>query len=663
MRRLTVSPWAAVPRLNYRLGLLASGLVVLAACDSAGSNKGTAEVTQDVQQDAPNVGDGTSGGDTTEGTPDATVQPNDSLQPVDTTPTEDTSHPGDSVQPTDTVQPGDTVLPNDSTTNDTSGDTTVSTSKVGAACSGDADCGPDGVCLELPAGYCSTSECDTAGCPAGASCWGLGDSGSFCLKDCAGSADCRGSDGYVCDGDNTCWTEGTTSGTSPVGGACEVDADCKDAGAFCYPAELDGERTGFFQGYCLIGDCTANSCPTGSTCAEVFANGGTACVDSCGTANNGCNQGYGCFDPGICFPSCADSGCPTNFACDAASDSCLPACTANSCGAGTVCRPDGTCGEPPCTANSCGAGYLCAQTGECVPDLDGGPGPGPGPVCNNLPPRDCTSGAASCGEVIAFEPDEGPGFWDYPINGETTADEYRSYARRDLVMLIKWAAAVVDCKAAAWAGGNGEPIGLGDMSESNGSIPGTREGQPGHPAGTHEDGYDMDIGYFQTAGVPDNKLRPICPHTQGGQEAYHCTGAPTTLDVWRDALFLGLLFQSPRTRVIGVDGQVGPLVEEAMDVLCGQGWLEGTPCTQSRALAYETTDQGLGWFLFHLHHQHISLKGVAPAAPSLPGAKECLVPSCAAQANGSNGAKRFGDGLVRDFARPLSQLRRTRLPY
>lgn len=642
-------------RLTNRLRLLGMSVALFAtplvACDSAGSTNGTTEVTPDVQQDVTSVSDATGATDTA--APDGTSP--DTNVPVDTTLPNDTGVPVDTTPPSDTT-PADTT-PADTTPTDT----TTTTSKVGAACTGDGDCGEGGVCLELPAGYCSIGECDTAGCPDGASCWGFGDAGSFCLKDCAATTECRGTDGYVCDADNTCWTQGTApTGTSPVGGACEADADCKDAGAFCYPAAIDGEATGFFQGYCLIADCTANSCPSGSTCAEIFANGGTACVDSCGTAGNGCNEGYACFDPGICFPGCADSGCPTNFACDAAADMCVPSCSADSCGGGLVCRPDGTCGEPPCTANSCGAGYLCAQSGECVPDLAGGPGPGPGPVCNNLPARDCTSGAASCGEIIAFEPDEGPGYWDYPINGETTADEYRSYARRDMVMLIKWATAVVDCKAAAWAGGNDEPLGLGDMSESNGNIPGTRENDPGHPAGTHEDGYDMDIGYYQTAAAPDNKLRPICPHTEGGQEAYHCTGAPTTLDVWRNALFLGLLFQSPRTRVIGVDGKVGPLVEEAMDVLCGQGWLEGTPCTQEVALAYETTDQGMGWFYFHHHHLHISLKGVAPAAPSLPGASECLVPGCPVS---TEVPARFGDGRVRELARPLSQLPRTRLPY
>lgn len=631
-------------------------VLLLAACETSGTT-GSADATGDTAF----VTDGTTATDGTVST--ATSTPPDATVPPDTGSPSDTGSQADSTPPLDTTPPGDTGPGDTNTSNDSGGNDTVTPSgTVGAACSDDAECGANGLCItSLPAGYCSI-QCNAAECPGGSSCWNFGDDvGAFCLKDCQSSGECRQGDGYICDGDNTCWPDegSTNTGDSPVGGACQTDSDCGDAGAFCYPAEFDGEWTGFFEGYCMIPDCSANSCPGGSVCVEVFADGGTACLDSCDGGADGCNQGYGCFEPGLCFPSCASSGCPTNYACDAAEDVCVPSCTADSCPAGTVCRNDGTCGDPPCTPGSCGAGYVCAQSGNCVPDLSGGPGVGPGPTCNNLPPRDCTDGAAACGALVAFEPDEGPGYWDYPINGETTTDEYRSYARVDLMMLIKWATAQVDCKAAGWAGGNGEPLGLGDMSEANGAIPGTREGQPGHPPGTHEDGYDMDIAYYQTAAAPDNRLRAVCPHTSGGSDAYHCTGEPDTLDLWRSALFLGYLLQSPRTRVIGVDGKVGPLVEQAMDVLCGDGWLSGTPCTSNRALAYEVTDNGYGWYRFHHHHLHISLSHLASGAASLPGVTQCLVPSCDTPEGHEGGI--WGDGVVRRIERPLSELPRTRL--
>ena len=126
-----------------------------------------------------------------------------------------------------------------------------------------------------------------------------------------------------------------------------------------------------------------------------------------------------------------------------------------------------------------------------------------------------------------------------------------------------------------------------------------------NPAGTHLDGHDMDIAYYQI-GTSDNRLRPVCEHTSGGSDAYHCTGAPTLLDTWRTALFLGHFHASPQLRVIGVDGRVGPLVDSAITQLCADGWISGTACTSHR-ITWEETDSGRGWFRFHHHHMHISV--------------------------------------------------------
>jgi hypothetical protein len=256
-----------------------------------------------------------------------------------------------------------------------------------------------------------------------------------------------------------------------------------------------------------------------------------------------------------------------------------------------------------------------------VPDVGAGPGAGPGPACTSLPARDCTT--TDCGTLGYFNPRTTTAYDDYPINGETTTNQYRSYARKDLRMLIAYAASFVSCKSAAWTVGNGGPAGLGDMSEANGAIPGTSIGSPGHPAGTHENGYDMDIGYYQV-GTPDNKLRPICTHTSNGQDVYHCTADPVYLDVWRHALYLGALFSSSRTRVIGVDGKAGPKLLSALQQLCNSGWLSGTSCGNV-ALAYETTNTGQGWYQFHHHHSHISLKQqtLADMAKGCESAFEC----------------------------------------
>jgi hypothetical protein len=194
------------------------------------------------------------------------------------------------------------------------------------------------------------------------------------------------------------------------------------------------------------------------------------------------------------------------------------------------------------------------------------------------------------------------------------------------MMLIKWATAYVDCKAAGWGGGNGHPLGLGDMSEGNGAIPGTATGNPGHPPNTHEDGYDMDIAYYQNAGN-DNFLKPICDHVQGGQDAYHCVSEPYLLDLWRTALFLGALLSSERTRVIGVDGKVGALGSQAISVLEGQGWLPSKDAQAQGTLAYEVTNEGLGWYNFHHHHLHISLWGLSSGKPGV-GNSGALTHNC-----------------------------------
>jgi len=224
------------------------------------------------------------------------------------------------------------------------------------------------------------------------------------------------------------------------------------------------------------------------------------------------------------------------------------------------------------------------------------------PACDDFPPMLCEGTGEYCGELLPFEPTEGPGYENYPINGETSENQYRSYVRRDLMMLIKYAAAKVACEAADWTFGNGGPIGLGDMSEADGAIPGTSIGNPAHPAGSHIDGLDIDVAYFQTDTV-DNKLRAICT-----VEDYHCAEPPHLLDADRTALFLGYLTEHPQLRVIGVDGQAGLAIDSAVVGLCADGTLSESECDAlSQVLVYEVVDQGTGWFRFHYHRVHISI--------------------------------------------------------
>ncbi|MED5465436.1 MAG: hypothetical protein VX699_12360, partial [Myxococcota bacterium] len=349
---------------------------------------------------------------------------------------------------------------------------------------------------------------------------------------------------------------------------------------------------GFPGGYCTVVDCEETPCPEEVGCFEVASEEPPLCLVSC-ASDADCRTGYECQAPGVCFPT-----------------------------------GDGGTGVERCTETSCAEGMFCGRLGECLessPDLPRGPVPDcaqAGPDWNSC----ALEGQSNrCDELIFMEPRLGDGYWDYPINGETTSNQYRSWLRRDLALLVQYAAGKTNCLSQGWSFGNRAPLGLGDMSEADGSIPGTSDNDPGHPEGSHTNGFDIDVAYFQT-GTPDNELRSVCAHTRCDgpvdsetgdcygpiTDEYHCVEPPDMLDVWRTALYLGLLHESPSLRVIGVDGKVGPLVEAAFEQLCGAGWLTGVVCEGNSRLAYEVEDTGMGWFYFHHHHFHISLEEPDP---------------------------------------------------
>ena len=61
--------------------------------------------------------------------------------------------------------------------------------------------------------------------------------------------------------------------------------------------------------------------------------------------------------------------------------------------------------------------------------------------------------------------------------------------------------------------------------------------------------------------------------------------------------------------MIGVDGQVGPLLESALDDLVTLGWVNAEH-RASIPLVYELADTGLGWYRYHHHHLHVSMNPV-----------------------------------------------------
>jgi hypothetical protein len=471
-------------------------------------------------------------------------------------------------------------------------------------CSG-KQCGPDG-CGGTCGPGCRADQTCTAGacvCPAGRT-----ECASVCVNTQSDPQNCGGC-GVACGPAEAC-VSGSCMGGTIVGGSCTDDSQC-GANGYC----LSGQQ-GFPGGYCLVLNCSdSNPCPAGNDCYTLFSDGTTACIKHC-TQDSECRtqDGYICDSYNTCWPGCqGDDDCPEFYTCDVGTGECVE--------------------EPECTPGSCPEGQVCAG-GHCVMDVGDGPGQNTAfpldqlnTLCPDLPPVECSGTAAYCGELVPFDPDYGPGYIDYPENGETWNNQYRSYLRRDLMMLIKYACAYVDCLAANWTVGNGEPLGLIDMSEADGSIPGTSTGSPGHPQGTHTNGFDIDVAYYQV-GTADNRARPVCDHYENGQEAYHCTADPHLLDPWRTALFLGATFQHPYLRVIGADGKVGPQLDAARQQLCATGWLDGSSCTTNK-LTYEETDTGRGWYYFHHHHMHISIsRPNYTRSADRPVDQECLVPGC-----------------------------------
>lgn len=231
--------------------------------------------------------------------------------------------------------------------------------------------------------------------------------------------------------------------------------------------------------------------------------------------------------------------------------------------------------------------------GGGAPPSDGGEAP-------SLPPVLCDDTPLVCGELVPFEPDLGEGYFDQLLPGETEEDERYDYVRRDVMLALRYAAAKVARVAAGWTPGNGGPLGIGYMSESDGGTPLNDGGELLFPAGTHENGLDATVAYYQF-GTADNALRAVCPHDDMGVDVFHCTAAPDALDARRTALFIAALAEHPQLRVIGVDPLIGPVLEAALDDLVAEGVVD-MATRASVPLAYSSP----AWALFFHHAMYVS---------------------------------------------------------
>ena len=164
-----------------------------------------------------------------------------------------------------------------------------------------------------------------------------------------------------------------------------------------------------------------------------------------------------------------------------------------------------------------------------------------------------------------------------------------SNLRREVQYLLQWAA---EETAAEFPGTT--VLSMMDLSEEDGSTPGAMVSSLRHPAGTHIDGNDADIAYYQTDG--ENNGQTVCP-----DDGQFCTSPPNILDAERTAYYMAQLFTSPHVRVVGVDTMIAPMLFDAADDLVSSGQItSGQRNEFDYNLAY-----GSGW-PFHQHHLHFS---------------------------------------------------------
>lgn len=215
---------------------------------------------------------------------------------------------------------------------------------------------------------------------------------------------------------------------------------------------------------------------------------------------------------------------------------------------------------------------------------------------------DCIGQAAGGAKLLPFpfpDPDSDNAANMYSWD---TYSNYR-FARRELTMAVRNA---VRATAEAFPGTT--PLGLIDVCQIDGITPGYDVGSPRHPESTHDQGGNIDIAYWQTDG--NNSSEIIC-----GDGSVHADGfcSPEAVDkhfvdLPRQAFFMATLFSNPRTRVIGVDQVIGPLIKAAAQDLNNLDESDPQHITDSQLAKFNNgMAYGSGW-PYHHHHIHLSFQ-------------------------------------------------------
>ncbi len=378
-------------------------------------------------------------------------------------------------------------------------------------------------------------------------------------------------------------------GALPPGSRCACDADCADQG---------GQAGVCVTGICMIrasdpcaSQGSAAECPDGLRCWPIRNQGNApVCWPDCEAfACEGTCDGDGSCAPGEamnCDAACGElcTGDGTDRPCGADNPS-------GYCDEGAFCeggRCTGLC-SPEHPAGICGQGFEC-QNGACVP-LEG---------CGTW---ECDLGQA-CDDIVPV-----PGVLDPQDPAAVAAGYYidtrREYAylRRDLVMLLQWST----CQMRERFPEIG-PLGLADLTQADGRIPGSDVGNTRHPSGTH-DGSDLDLAYYQTDGLSDAQI--ICgdgsdDNPNGTRGRYNdgefCTTEQNIVDIEQQVFFMALMAQHPGWRIVGIDVTLADDVEEEVARLRSSGVISPVVRDRLQSLGYGRAG---GW-QFHHHHIHVS---------------------------------------------------------
>ncbi len=135
------------------------------------------------------------------------------------------------------------------------------------------------------------------------------------------------------------------------------------------------------------------------------------------------------------------------------------------------------------------------------------------------------------------------------------------------------------------------PVGIADLSQADGEIPGTDDGAPRHPAPSHSKGYSADVTYFRKDGrtLEDS---PACP----SKTREFCEG-PHDVDVGPTALLLARIARTERVVQFIVDPVMEGDIGAELDRL-GETGAEGAKA------ARKVLTSGVP---FHADHFHVAV--------------------------------------------------------